>query len=119
MRFRYDRGQRSLLDNLRTAGVVGASNTSSSAVIPSSNPAPPTTAPAGKAVSGSGVNADSDDYDDDSIPVELDDIMDILLSGLRDAATVVRWSAAKGVGRVAGRLPVDYADEVVEAVLSL
>ena len=34
--------------------------------------------------------------------------------------TVVRWSAAKGIGRLTGRLPhQDWADEIVGAVLTL
>ena len=111
---RYDRGQRSLLDNLRKAGVAttGATDTTATAralnkTIASGSSsgggggAGPATAPIGAAAD-----------DDDDVPVELDDIVDILLTGLRDAATVVRWSSAKGVGRVCGRLPSDYADEV-------
>lgn len=30
-----------------------------------------------------------------------------------------RWSAAKGVGRVTGRLPREFGDEVVGAILEL
>ena len=33
--------------------------------------------------------------------------------------TVVRWSAAKGVGRVTGRLSLLFADDVVASVLDL
>lgn len=33
--------------------------------------------------------------------------------------TVVRWSAAKGVGRVTGRLTLSFADDVVASVLDL
>uniref|UniRef100_A0AAZ3PN51 Tubulin-specific chaperone D n=1 Tax=Oncorhynchus tshawytscha TaxID=74940 RepID=A0AAZ3PN51_ONCTS len=40
-----------------------------------------------------------------------------LLGGLKDKETIVRWSAAKGIGRVTGRLPRELADEVVGSVL--
>uniref|UniRef100_A0A8C9YEG7 Tubulin-specific chaperone D n=1 Tax=Sander lucioperca TaxID=283035 RepID=A0A8C9YEG7_SANLU len=40
-----------------------------------------------------------------------------LLVGLKDKETIVRWSAAKGIGRVTGRLPKELADEVVGSVL--
>lgn len=39
------------------------------------------------------------------IPDELEDIVEALLCGLRDRDTVVRWSAAKGIGRITERLP--------------
>jgi len=44
-------------------------------------------------------------------------VLDKLLSGLREKDTIVRWSAAKGIGRVTNRLPKQYADEVVENIL--
>ena len=51
------------------------------------------------------------------VPPELEDIIEHLLVSLRDRDTVVRWSAAKGVGRITMRLPRDMADDVVGAVL--
>ena len=51
------------------------------------------------------------------MPEELEDILELLLCGLRDEETVVRWSAAKGVGRVTSRLPRALADEVLQNLL--
>lgn len=44
-------------------------------------------------------------------------VIEALLTGLADRDTVVRWSAAKGLGRVTGRLPRDLADDVVASLL--
>jgi hypothetical protein len=44
-------------------------------------------------------------------------VLDKVLTSLSDTDTVVRWSAAKGVGRITMRLPKLYADDVVGAVL--
>ncbi|CAN0086774.1 unnamed protein product [Ectocarpus sp. 13 AM-2016] len=53
------------------------------------------------------------------VPEELEDIVEALLCGLRDRDTVVRWSAAKGIGRITERLPRELADDVVCSVLDL
>jgi hypothetical protein len=42
-----------------------------------------------------------------------------MLNGLRDKDTIVRWSAAKGIGRITGRLPKSLGDDVVGSVLEL
>lgn len=57
--------------------------------------------------------------DDIEIPEIMEEVIEILLAGLRDKDTVVRWSAAKGVGRVTGRLTLSFADDVVASVLDL
>lgn len=44
------------------------------------------------------------------VPDELEDIVEALLCGLRDRDTVVRWSAAKGIGRITERLPHDLGE---------
>ena len=44
------------------------------------------------------------------VPEELEDIVDALLCGLRDRDTVVRWSAAKGIGRITERLPHELGE---------
>lgn len=51
--------------------------------------------------------------------VRLAQVIGVLLAALRDKDTVVRWSAAKGVGRVTGCLPKELGDEVVESVTEL
>eukprot|EP00753_Platysulcus_tardus_P003807 PLAT12492.33.p1 GENE.PLAT12492.33~~PLAT12492.33.p1 ORF type:complete len:1099 (-),score=495.96 PLAT12492.33:1951-5247(-) len=68
---------------------------------------------------GDGDDDDDDDDDDIDVPEEVEELLDILLTGLRDSDTIVRWSAAKGVGRLTGRLPRLLADDVVLSVLEL
>lgn len=51
--------------------------------------------------------------------VVVPDTIDALLLALRDQDTVVRWSAAKGLGRIAARLPARCAADVVDALLLL
>jgi len=59
---------------------------------------------------------EEDDYD---VPEEIEDVIEELLNGLRDPETVVRWTSAKGIGRVTGRLPNSLADEVVGSLLEM
>lgn len=56
---------------------------------------------------------------DMDVPEIVEDIIELLLSGLRDKDTVVRWSAAKGIGRITSRLTSDLSDEVLSSVLEL
>lgn len=90
--WRYQRGNRSLAANL-SHGV--------------------------KACQMSVIQVDMEDEDDYDVPDQIEEILEQLLQGLKDKDTVVRWSAAKGVGRVTGRLPKELADEVVGSVLDL
>jgi len=53
------------------------------------------------------------------IPAEIEDVLGVLLGSCSDRDTVVRWSAAKGVGRLAACLPPELAEEVVLGVLGL
>ncbi|XP_028267765.1 tubulin-specific chaperone D isoform X2 [Parambassis ranga] len=90
--WRYQRGSRSLAANL--------------SMIQSTT--------AGAAVSPEMETEEQEDYD---IPEEVETVIEHLLVGLKDKETIVRWSAAKGVGRVTGRLPKELADQVVGSVL--
>ena len=90
--WRYQRGQRSLLGNLDIAlGTVSEA-----------------AADLGR------VTSEDQDFD---VPADLEDVIEHLLVSLRDRDTVVRWSAAKGVGRITMRLPRAMGDDVVGAVL--
>ncbi|XP_071813950.1 tubulin-specific chaperone D-like [Apostichopus japonicus] len=89
--WRYKRGSRSLAENLKANGMGD-------------------TVPKVK----------EEDLDEDyDVPEQVEDVIEKLLVGLRDTDTVVRWSAAKGVGRITNRLPQELADQVVESVLEL
>jgi len=60
-----------------------------------------------------------EDEDEYEIPEQTEEVIEQLLIGLRSADTIIRWSAAKGIGRVTGRLPKDLADEVLCSILQL
>ncbi|KAI5896933.1 ARM repeat-containing protein [Schizophyllum commune H4-8] len=53
------------------------------------------------------------------VPEEVETALEQLFGSLQDKDTVVRWSAAKGVARIAERLPIDFAEQVLETVLGL
>ncbi|XP_054834782.1 tubulin-specific chaperone D [Eublepharis macularius] len=58
-----------------------------------------------------------DEEEEYDISGEVENVVEQLLIGLKDKDTVVRWSAAKGIGRLTGRLPKELADDVVGSVL--
>jgi tubulin-specific chaperone D len=92
--WRYQRGSRSLLQNLQQS--IGQLSS---------------TAP---------VSLQAEEEEDDiEIPEEMEEIVEKLLTSLRDKDTVVRWSAAKGIGRITMRLPQGFGDDVVGAVISI
>ncbi|KAJ8793101.1 hypothetical protein J1605_003778 [Eschrichtius robustus] len=65
-----------------------------------------------------GIQAETPDSDgEDDVPEEVESVIEQLLIGLKDKDTIVRWSAAKGIGRLAGRLPKELADDVAGSVL--
>ncbi|XP_043244301.1 tubulin-specific chaperone D-like [Amphibalanus amphitrite] len=93
--WRYERGQRSL-----AAGLLQGT------------PAGDGSAPDG----GGGVGQEDESYD---VPEEIDEVLEAVLQALRDKDTVVRWSAAKGVGRITNRLPKALADEVLDSLMDI
>ncbi|CAN1308050.1 Tubulin-folding cofactor D [Linum perenne] len=64
-------------------------------------------------------SADYVQEDDMDVPEIIEEIIEMLLSGLKDTDTVVRWSAAKGMGRLTSRLTSALSDEILSSVLEL
>ncbi|KAJ1339650.1 hypothetical protein BSLG_005683 [Batrachochytrium salamandrivorans] len=100
-RWRYQRGSRSLAENL-AATSAGSSVEANQSKMRTEIPC--TLKP-----------LDEDDFDE--VPDEMEDIINILLDGLRDKDTIVRWTSAKGVGRITNRLNHELADEIVGSVI--
>ncbi|KAK7003235.1 tubulin-specific chaperone D [Biomphalaria glabrata] len=67
---------------------------------------------------GSSTLAKEEDEEND-VPEEIEEIIEHLLIHMKDKETIVRWTAAKGIGRVTGQLPKELADDVVGSVLDL
>jgi hypothetical protein len=89
--WRYKRGRRSLLDNLSQ--------------------------PSETQNEESGQEAAANELF--TVPDQVEDAMGIVLESLTDPSTVVRWPAAKGVGRMTERLPAICADDVLDYILEL
>ncbi|KAJ2757077.1 hypothetical protein GGI19_000318 [Coemansia pectinata] len=53
------------------------------------------------------------------ISEEVETCIGVLLQRLHDKDTIVRWSAAKGIGRITERLPRSLAQEIVSAVVGM
>lgn len=95
--WRYQRGNRSLLLNLK--GETNLSQTAGTEIKKSET-------------------VENESYEElNQFSSAIESVLDKLLQGLKDKDTIVRWSSAKGMGRVTNRLPKDYADEVVEGIL--
>lgn len=62
---------------------------------------------------------DEAEDEDMDVPENVEEIIEMLLSGLRDMNTVVRWSAAKGIGRITSHLTSSLSEEVLSSVLEL
>jgi tubulin-specific chaperone D len=127
-KWRYQRGARSLLDTLRKSKGAIRTNVKQDGQAQSLDQK--------KAAEGEGEGEETiglekdkrekqdkeeeeDKEEDYEIPDELEDVIDVLLLGLCDRNTVVRWSAAKGIGRITMRLPKELANDVVSTVLDL
>ncbi|NWS18697.1 TBCD protein, partial [Pachyramphus minor] len=94
-KWRYQRGCRSLAANLQAQGAVVQNQEREAAT----------------------AAAEADDDEEYDIPAEIESVVEQLLVGLKDKDTIVRWSAAKGIGRITGRLPKELADDVIGSLL--
>lgn len=96
-RWRYQRGSRSLVTNLTNQAAAH---------------------PEGKAdLQSTDIR---EDYEADiEVVDEIEEIIEELLQGLRSASSMVRWSSAKGIGRITNRLPKSLGDEVVGTVIEM
>ncbi|KAJ1978741.1 hypothetical protein H4R35_001785 [Dimargaris xerosporica] len=50
---------------------------------------------------------------------QIEAVIELLLEGLKDTDTIVRWSAAKGLGRITFRLPLTMARDVIAYIVTL
>lgn len=61
------------------------------------------------------VEEDEEMLEEDDVDFEqLEFIIQLLLESLKDEDNVVRWTSAKGLGRITQRLTKDFADQIVE-----
>ncbi|ELU39008.1 TBCD protein [Rhizoctonia solani AG-1 IA] len=66
---------------------------------------------------GTGAEAGCDSADSEynvPIPESMEEVVEQLIAGVQDQDTSVRYSSAKGIARVASRLPEAFSDEIVD-----
>jgi tubulin-specific chaperone D len=83
-KWRYQRGARSLAANLSTHGIISSSSIVKPDVVMEHD--------------------ESDDELDENQYEQLEMIIQLLLESLKEDDSVVRWTAAKGLGRITTRL---------------
>mmetsp|Transcript_22679 Transcript_22679/g.30268 ORF Transcript_22679/g.30268 Transcript_22679/m.30268 type:complete len:137 (-) Transcript_22679:2678-3088(-) len=106
--WRYQRGHRSLAQNLASSGVAAQiiSNTMTT------NAAKPDQEMREESKEEEEDVGGEEELDDDQIE-KLEFIIQFLLDSLKDDDSIVRWTAAKGIGRITMRLSADFADQIV------
>uniref|UniRef100_A0A182NNE2 Tubulin-specific chaperone D n=1 Tax=Anopheles dirus TaxID=7168 RepID=A0A182NNE2_9DIPT len=99
-KWRYQRGARSLLANVqKTVTLASLKEVQETESLPECT--------------------EEEDVDDEEVPADIEEIIERLLLGLKGNSTIVRWSSAKGIGRITNRLPKLLGDEVVSSVIEL
>ena len=93
--WRYQRGPRILLENLQAS----------------------TSAPSPISAENSSENKENEDDEEQEISEDIEEVLGMLLNHMGDKDTVVRWIAAKGIGRICNRLDFEMADDVVGSVI--
>nr|CAD7588956.1 unnamed protein product [Timema genevievae] len=107
--WRYQRGCRSLMVNMNAAGDLTNSVISNHSHLTNDRKESHIVTDMPK----------DQEQNDIEVPEEIEDILHNLLTGLNDTDTIIRWSAAKGIGRITERLPQAMANEVVGMVLEV
>jgi hypothetical protein len=109
--WRYQRGRRSLKENLQRQ--QQQQEQKKSQTVPTTTT---TTTHTANIVESPPDPKDSKDYFF-HVPDQVEMAMGQVLASLKDTSTAVRWSAAKGVGRITSRLPAICAEDVIDAIL--
>ncbi|XP_075153533.1 tubulin folding cofactor D [Haematobia irritans] len=96
--WRYKRGTRSLATNLQSQNVNNPVNILSETQQPEES---------------------ENSEDEIVVPDAIEEVIEELLQALRSGGNDIRWSAAKGIGRVTNRLSRELADEVIGSVIDI
>uniref|UniRef100_A0A6P4E891 Tubulin-specific chaperone D n=1 Tax=Drosophila rhopaloa TaxID=1041015 RepID=A0A6P4E891_DRORH len=91
--WRYKRGTRSLATNLTQAAGAGGESAA--------------------------LEVSPEEGEEILVPDAIEEVIEELLQALRSGGNDIRWSAAKGLGRVTNRLPKELADEVIGSVIDI